>query len=86
MKTWKITLKDGTSFQANNYHHLAHLTDKYIISEKILLEGEEIIGYLWWKRTIPIQKEILHTIVVIPKENILKAELTEMIINNDHLR
>ena len=77
MKVWKITFKDGTSQQANNYHHLTHGGQEYLIKESIITKKETIEGKLWWKKIINRPEEELHTILVILKENVLKIELVD---------
>lgn len=78
MKIWKITFKDGTSQQANNYYHLSHGEHEYIIKEKVMEEEEIVTDILWWKKKTKIFKTELYGILVIPTENVLKAELIEV--------
>jgi len=78
MKVWKITFKDGTSQQANNYFHLAHGNREYIIKERIITNKEITEGKLWWKKTIIKPEEELHAILVIPIDNVFKAELIDV--------
>lgn len=72
MEVWKITFRDGTSQQANNYFHLWHGEHEYIIKERIITNKETIEGKLWWKKTIVKPEEELRAILVIPIDNIWK--------------
>lgn len=78
MRIWKITFKDGTSQQANNYFHLTHGEYEYIIKERIITNKETTEGKLWWKKTIIKPEEELHAILVVPIENVLKMELIDV--------
>jgi hypothetical protein len=78
MKSWKITLKNGTVLHKEDYHHI-YISDKlWTINKLIKTVENNNTGYLWWKN-IAIKEVIKRDpLLEINADSVLMAEWAEV--------
>ncbi len=52
MKIIKLTFMDGITMAKSNWLYFTDTSQWLIFREKVMFEGEKVVGHLWWKKTV----------------------------------